>query len=68
MQHTEEGQEEAARERTLAREREWIQQSPRARQAKSKARISAYEELLAKSQEQRGGPAQIVIPVTERLG
>jgi ATP-binding cassette ChvD family protein len=63
-----EGQEAAARERELAREREWIQQSPRARQAKSKARISAYEDLLAKSQEQRGGPAQIVIPVAERLG
>jgi ATP-binding cassette ChvD family protein len=63
-----EGSEEAARERTLAREREWIQQSPRARQAKSKARINAYEELLAKSQEQRGGTAQIVIPVAERLG
>ncbi|HEY0282881.1 MAG TPA: energy-dependent translational throttle protein EttA, partial [Rhizomicrobium sp.] len=63
-----EGQEGAARERTIAREREWIQQSPRARQAKSKARINAYEELLAKSQEQRGGPAQIVIPVAERLG
>ncbi|MDE2264450.1 MAG: energy-dependent translational throttle protein EttA [Alphaproteobacteria bacterium] len=63
-----EGQEEAARERTIAREREWIQQSPRARQAKSKARISSYEELLAKSQEQRGTAAQIVIPVAERLG
>ncbi|MGC9952802.1 MAG: energy-dependent translational throttle protein EttA [Rhizomicrobium sp.] len=63
-----EGSEAAARERTIAREREWISQSPRARQAKSKARINAYEELLAKSQEQRGGPAQIVIPVAERLG
>jgi ATP-binding cassette ChvD family protein len=63
-----EGQEAAARERELAREREWIAQSPKARQAKSKARISAYEELLAKSQEQRSGPAQILIPVSERLG
>src|SRR5580765_4959729 len=63
-----EGSEAAARERELAREREWIQQSPRARQAKSKARINAYEELLARSQEQRSGPAQIVIPVAERLG
>ncbi len=63
-----EGAEEAARERSIAREREWIQQSPKARQAKSKARINAYEELLAKSQEQRGGTAQIVIPVAERLG
>jgi len=63
-----EGSEEAARERNITREREWIQQSPRARQAKSKARINAYEELLAKSQEQRGSTAQIVIPVAERLG
>jgi ATP-binding cassette ChvD family protein len=63
-----EGQEAAARERELAREREWIAQSPKARQAKSKARINAYEELLAKSQEQRSGPAQILIPVSERLG
>ncbi len=63
-----EGSEAAARERELAREREWISQSPKARQAKSKARINAYEELLAKSQEQRSGPAQILIPVSERLG
>jgi ATP-binding cassette ChvD family protein len=63
-----EGSEAEARERTLAREREWIAQSPRARQAKSKARINAYEELLKKSQEQRGTTAQIVIPVAERLG
>ncbi len=63
-----EGAEAAARERELAREREWISQSPKARQAKSKARISAYEELLAKSQEQRSGPAQILIPISERLG
>ena len=63
-----ESSEEASRERTIAREREWISQSPRARQAKSKARINSYEELLAKSQELRSGPAQIVIPVAERLG
>ncbi|MBV8978932.1 MAG: energy-dependent translational throttle protein EttA [Alphaproteobacteria bacterium] len=63
-----EGQEAAARERELAREREWIASSPRARQAKSKARINAYDELLAKSQEQRSGPAQILIPIAERLG
>ncbi|HEY5347707.1 MAG TPA: energy-dependent translational throttle protein EttA, partial [Rhizomicrobium sp.] len=63
-----ESNEEAAQQRTIAREREWISQSPKARQAKSKARINAYEELLAKSQEQRGGAAQIVIPVSERLG
>ncbi len=59
---------EGQSERTLAREREWIQTSPRARQAKSKARIKAYEELLAKSQEMRQGPAQIVIPSGPRLG
>src|SRR5215475_14659645 len=63
-----EGSEAAARERELAREREWISQSPKARQAKSKARINAYEELLAKSQEQRAVTAQIMIPVAERLG
>ena len=65
---TQEGQEEAAREREIAREREWIQQSPRARQAKSKARINSYEELLAKSNEQRQGPAQITVPSGPRLG
>src|SRR6187551_2895662 len=63
-----ESSEEAAQQRTIAREREWIKQSPKARQAKSKARINAYEELLAKSQEQRGQTAQIMIPVSERLG
>src|SRR5262249_34368652 len=63
-----EGKESEARERTLAREREWIAQSPKARHAKSKARIAAYEDLLAKSQEQRQGPAQILIPISERLG
>ena len=63
-----EGASEEARERTLAREREWIQASPRARQAKSKARIRAYEELLLKAQESRTGPAQIVIPPGPRLG
>jgi ATP-binding cassette ChvD family protein len=63
-----EGKEEEARERTLSREREWIAKSHKARQAKSKARVQAYEELLAKSQEQRTGPAQILIPIAERLG
>jgi ATP-binding cassette ChvD family protein len=63
-----EGASEEARERTLAREREWIQASPRARQAKSKARIRAYDELLSKAQESRTGPAQIVIPPGPRLG
>jgi ATP-binding cassette ChvD family protein len=63
-----EGAEEAAREREIAREREWIQQSPKARQAKSKARIAAYDELVAKSSEQRSVTNQIIIPVAERLG
>ena len=63
-----EGSEEAAQQRTIAREREWIKQSPKARQAKSKARINSYEELVAKSQEQRQRHGQIMIPVAERLG
>src|ERR1700759_1512779 len=63
-----ESNEEAAQQRTIAREREWIEQSPKARQAKSKARINSYEELVAKSQEQRQGTATIMIPVAERLG
>ena len=63
-----ESSEEAAQQRTIAREREWIKQSPKARQAKSKARINSYEELVKKSQEQRAGTATIMIPVAERLG
>src|SRR5438270_3294914 len=59
---------EEARIRALSRESAWIKTSPRARQAKSKARIQAYEELLAKSQDARQGPAQIVIPAGPRLG
>ena len=63
-----EGRTEAARMRTLNHELEWIQQSPRARQAKSKARIAAYEELLAQNQEKAPDTAQIVIPAGPRLG
>jgi ATP-binding cassette ChvD family protein len=63
-----EGREEAAHQRTLAREQEWIAASPRARQAKSKARYQRYEELLAKAAEKTTQTAQIVIPVAERLG
>jgi ATP-binding cassette ChvD family protein len=63
-----EGREEEARQRTLAREQEWIAASPRARQAKSKARYQRYEELLQKAGEKQTQTAQIVIPVTERLG
>jgi ATP-binding cassette ChvD family protein len=63
-----EGREEEARQRTLAREQEWITASPRARQAKSKARYQRYEELLQKAGEKQTQTAQIVIPVAERLG
>jgi ATP-binding cassette ChvD family protein len=63
-----EGREEAAHQRTLAREQEWIAASPRARQAKSKARYQRYEELLQKASEKQTQTAQIIIPVAERLG
>ena len=63
-----EGREEAARQRALAEESEWIASSPKARQAKSKARIAAYDELVRKSNEKAPTTAQIVIPVAERLG
>src|SRR5205807_2091761 len=63
-----EGREEAARQRALEREREWISASPRARQAKSKARIRAYDELLKRNEERVPGVAQILIPPGERLG
>src|SRR6266436_3541603 len=63
-----EGREEEAHQRTLARESEWIAASPRARQAKSKARYRAYEELVAKSAERTAQGAQIAIPIAERLG
>ncbi|MCL2713818.1 MAG: energy-dependent translational throttle protein EttA [Alphaproteobacteria bacterium] len=63
-----EGREEAAHQRTLAREQEWIAASPKARQAKSKARYQRYEELLRKASEKQTQTAQIVIPVAERLG
>jgi energy-dependent translational throttle protein EttA len=63
-----EGREEAAHQRTLAREQEWIASSPRARQAKSKARYQRYEDLLKKASETQSQTAQIIIPVAERLG
>jgi ATP-binding cassette ChvD family protein len=63
-----EGREEEARQRTLAAEQEWIAASPKARQAKSKARYQRYEELVKKAGEKQTQTAQIVIPVTERLG
>jgi ATP-binding cassette ChvD family protein len=63
-----EEKEESARQRALAAEQEWIAASPRARQAKNQARIQRYEDLLAKSQEQVAGVAEIVIPPGPRLG
>ena len=63
-----EGRQEEARQRTLERELEWVRQSPRARQAKSKARLQAYEELVAQSREKAPADAQIVLPPGPRLG
>ncbi|RVG98199.1 energy-dependent translational throttle protein EttA [Sinorhizobium meliloti] len=63
-----EGREEAARQKAISREQEWISSSPKARQAKSKARIRAYDELVEAAADRRPGDAQIVIPVGERLG
>jgi energy-dependent translational throttle protein EttA len=63
-----EGREEEARQRTLAREQEWISASPKARQAKSKARYQRYEDLLKQAADARTQNAQIIIPVAERLG
>jgi len=63
-----EGREEEARMRQLEAESEWIASSPKARQAKSKARIQRYEELVQKQNDKAPTAAQIVIPVAERLG
>jgi len=63
-----EGRQEEAVQRTLARELEWIRQSPKARQSKSKARINAYDELLNEAGKQQDGKAQIIIPAGPRLG
>jgi energy-dependent translational throttle protein EttA len=65
------GQEEkqaSARQKTLQRELEWVRMSPRARQAKSKARITRYEELREEAERQTEGSAEILIPVPDRLG
>ena len=59
---------ESARSRTLKRELEWINMSPRARQAKGKARINAYEKLLADSEKRVAGKVEMAIPVPKRLG
>jgi ATP-binding cassette ChvD family protein len=63
-----ESREDAVRQKTLSRELDWIRQSPKARQAKSKARISSYNDLLEASQRDTVGNAQIIIPTPERLG
>ena len=63
-----EGREEEARQRTLAREQEWISASPKARQAKNKARIQRYDDLVQKAAEKGPSTAQIIIPIAERLG
>jgi len=63
-----EGREDEARRRTLEREQEWVQSSPKARQAKSKARYQRYEELLKVANAKVNTVAQITIPVVERLG
>lgn len=59
---------EATRQKTLARELEWINQTPEARRKKSKARIAAYEDMLAENERETVGRAQIVIPTPPRLG
>jgi ATP-binding cassette ChvD family protein len=63
-----EGRESEAHQRTLQREQEWMSQSPKARQAKSKARIQRYDELVQKQNDKGPSTAQIIIPVAERLG
>ena len=63
-----EGREDDARSKALTREREWIASSPKARQAKSKARIKAYDDLVAAANDRRPTDTQIVIPHGERLG
>lgn len=63
-----EAREESARQKTLASELEWIRKNPKARQAKSKARINAYEELLSETSKEQLSQAHINIPMSERLG
>ncbi|MBF0324240.1 energy-dependent translational throttle protein EttA [Magnetospirillum moscoviense] len=63
-----EEREETARQRAIRDELEWVRASPKARQTKSKARINAFEDLVAKSQEKATGPAVITVPPGPRLG
>jgi ATP-binding cassette ChvD family protein len=60
--------EDESRQRTIERESEWVASSPKARQAKSKARIQRYEDLVAKAEARGPTTAQIIIPIAERLG
>ncbi|MGL4727586.1 MAG: energy-dependent translational throttle protein EttA, partial [Bosea sp. (in: a-proteobacteria)] len=63
-----EGREDATRQKTIEREQEWVRASPKARQAKNKARISRYDELVQKAANKGPDTAQIIIPIAERLG
>jgi energy-dependent translational throttle protein EttA len=63
-----EEKEESARQKAIADELEWVRSSPKARQAKSKARLKAYDEMVAQQAERRSSAAQIVIPAGPRLG
>jgi len=63
-----EAKQEAARQRTIERELEWVRQGARGRQAKAKARLTAFEDLLAESRDKAPGSAQILIPLPPRLG
>jgi ATP-binding cassette ChvD family protein len=63
-----EGREDISRQKTIAREQEWVAASQKARQAKSKARIQRYDELVKRASEKGPDTAQIVIPIAERLG
>ena len=63
-----EEKQESLRQKTLARELEWVRQNPKGRQAKSKARVTAYERLLSEDQEKRAKEIEIYIPPGPRLG
>jgi ATP-binding cassette ChvD family protein len=63
-----EEKQESVRQKTLARELEWVRQNPKGRQAKSKARVAAYERLLNEDQEKRAKEIEIYIPPGPRLG
>ena len=63
-----EAKEDKAKQKTLERELEWMRQGQKARQAKSKARIAAYEEMAGQSEREKVGRAQIIIPNGPRLG